>query len=170
MKLGVKLIENGYKNVDDKQFPIVLHKDEYHIPKQGNNIVTIDDKVKFLEIYFATGNFTKSCKAILRDTKVMYRVLESDVAFGRDFMDIRNAIKHDLEQVMVENGRTPKGYMDRITWLRKNYPAEYNPESQKNPQIGAAVDAISQLAAKMKDYDLIPKERVIDVKDETEQL
>ena len=54
--------------------------------------------------------------------------LREDRAFAEAWRDIRLKGKWKLESKMYEYGLTKGGYMDRITWLRKEFPEEYNPD------------------------------------------
>jgi hypothetical protein len=54
--------------------------------------------------------------------------LREDEVFAQAWRNIRLKGKWKLESKMFEYGLTKSGYMDRITWLRKEFPEEYNPD------------------------------------------
>ena len=138
---------------------IILHSDKY-LPSVQEGGVSPEEKKKFLEDYYITGNQTKSALSVGRTIQVLKYTMSVDKAFLEDFLAVKNAQKHNLEQTMYQNGLKEKGYMDRITWLRKNFPKEYNPnyvDKDNNP-----ADAIKELSSKLDQYQLIPKKDIID--------
>ena len=141
----------------------VLHVEAY---SQANrrDALTREDKKAFLEIYYKTWNATKAAKLIGRDRDTVFEQSKSDRAFASDLEAVKWAMKEDLEEVMATNGLKEKGYMDRITWLRRNFPAEYNPNYQAPD--AKAQSELKDLAEKLKGYQLIPKEKVVEVEGE----
>ena len=138
---------------------IILHSDKY-LPSPQTGGVSPEEKKKFLEDYYITGNQTKSALSVGRTISVLKYTMSVDKAFLEDFLSVKNAQKHNLEQTMYQNGLKEKGYMDRITWLRKNFPKEYNPnyvDKDNNP-----ADAIKELSSKLDNYQLIPKKDIIE--------
>lgn len=155
-------MEPNERVLKDDGFP-VLHSEAY---KQSMAIyagVTTEDKVTFLRVYHKTGNLSKAAKAVGRTRSAFYEMMKTDKAFAQDFLDVKEARCDDLEEVMLDNALTPKGFMDRIAWLRANRSEKYNPDKndEKNAALGMA-DSVKALAAKLKDYDLIPKSNVIE--------
>ncbi len=134
-----------------------ISPDKYLAPVQQGG-VTVQQKTTFLEKYYETGNQSMAAKfSLIADVRYALKV---DPAFMSDFLTIKNAQKHNLEQTMYQNGLKEKGYMDRITWLRKNFPKEYNPnyvDKENNP-----ADAIKELSSKLNEYQLIPKNKIIE--------
>ncbi len=162
-----KYIQPSDSKPEDKRLMPVLHSDKYEIGtcQNGRPALTVDEKKKFLEIYYQTGNATKAARIVGRDRMAFMHLLNRDPAFAQDFQNVRIAIKEDLEEVMTLNGLKEKGYMDRITWLRKNFPQEYNPNFDRGTDDRSA-DAIKELSKKLNDYDLIPKKKIINAEDE----
>jgi hypothetical protein len=137
----------------------ILQSDKY-LPSVQIGGVSPEEKKKFLEDYYVTGNQTLSAKHIGRDMSSMRYAMSVDKTFLEDFLTVKNAQKHNLEQTMYQNGLKEKGYMDRITWLRKNFPKEYNPnyvDKDNNP-----ADAIKELSNKIDSYQLIPKKDIVE--------
>jgi hypothetical protein len=145
-------------------FPVLRDPKEYRPSKPSSHTMAVEDKRRFLEFYYRSGNMTKSAKAAGFHIKAFTEQMKLDMAFAEDFLAVREAIANDLEETMRLNAMTPKGYMDRITWLRANTD-RYNPEKQASSG-GGEMDEIKKLANKLKDYDLIPKKNIVEVKDE----
>jgi hypothetical protein len=141
-----------------ERFMPVLHKDQYYI-SENNTALTPDEKAQFLEMYYKTGNLTKSAQFLGRDRMAFSQHLDKDKAFAVDFYNVKQAIKNDLEETMMTNGLKEKGYMDRITWLRTNYPQEYNPNADRSAD-DRSQEAIKQLSEKLNEYELIPKRHI----------
>jgi hypothetical protein len=57
--------------------------------------------------------------------------LKSDEMFAEAWRNVRLKGKWRLESKMYEYGLGKSGYMDRITWLRKEFPEEYNPDQRQ---------------------------------------
>lgn len=150
---------------EEKRLMPLLHADQYYFSEIKPDTITREEKISFLENYYKTGNITKAAKLVGRDRAAFMQHVEKDKAFAVDFYNVKVAIKEDLEEVMTLNGLKEKGYMDRITWLRKNFPAEYNPNYDRSQEDKQA-SAIKELAQKLNDYEIIPKKKVIDVEEE----
>lgn len=148
------------QNKIERSMP-VLHVEQYYLSEKNSQALTREEKQQFLEVYYRTGNQTKAAKSCGRDRAGFMRAMDTDPVFNLDFHNVQIAIKNDLEEVMTINGLTNRGYMDRITWLRKNFPQEYNPNADKNIE-DKSQEALKQLASKLTDYVVIPKEQVID--------
>lgn len=156
-------MENDVPKMDKDEISLtlpVLHVSNY-VTAETHNPLTAQDKEVFLKAYFATGNLTTAAKAAGRDRMAFMQHLEKDEFFKLDFLAVKDAMKHSLEEVMYKNGLTSKGYMDRITWLRRNYASEYNPNYQGDKET-VEDNAIKKLAAKLNDYEIIPKKNIID--------
>lgn len=132
-----------------------------YLTSQQEHGMQPDDKVKFLAEYQATGNFSGAAKSLGRHAALVRYHLDTDENFALDFKAVKDSMKHSLEQTMYQNGLKEKGYMDRITWLRKNYPSEYNPNFEGSGK-NDAVDAIKQLSQKLSEYEIVPKKYVQD--------
>lgn len=109
-------------------------------------------KVKLLELahkfFEETGNMpdvNSLCRAIGICQKTFDDHLKSDERFGEAWRNIRLKGKFKLEGKMFEYAQRPGGYMHMITWLRKEFPDEYNPDqrvihSTDNSTIKALID------------------------------
>ena len=86
--------------------------------------------------------------------------MQNDLVFAADFQLVKLAQKHNLEQTMYQQALQPRGFMDRMAWLRKNYPQEYNPNVIEKDQ--SSTDALKELSSKWRDYELIPKKKIIE--------
>lgn len=141
-----------------------LHPETYRESKQiGPHPMSVNDKALFLRNYYITGNMTKAAKLVGFDTSAFTKQMALDSGFAADFEAVKLAIVNDLEETMRTNARSPRGYMDRITWLRAN-SEKYNPEKQSGE--GNMSDAIKALSAKLKDYTLVPKQNVLEVRED----
>ena len=154
----------GSKQKEIERSVPLLHVEQYYL-SSSPTALTREEKKQFLEVYYATGNQTKAAKSCGRDRMGFMGAMDTDPVFNLDFHTVQQAIKNDLEEVMTTNGMTNKGYMDRITWLRKNFPQEYNPNADRNTE-DKSQEVLKLLAAKLSDYSLIPKKDIINVEKE----
>jgi hypothetical protein len=149
-----------------RQYTIpLLHADFYLSVKDARSI-TPTEKKDFLEFYYNSGNMGAAAKKVGRDLSGLRLALTKDKAFAQDFEVIKTSMKSNLEETMYQNGLQDRGYMDRITWLRRHFPQEYNPnyvDKSSNP-----TDAIKELSDKLGEYELIPKNKLIETKDESD--
>jgi hypothetical protein len=90
---------------------------------------TADKKEKFLVYFENCGNISASMDAVGLDRGVFYDALKIDREFARRYKMALLGMKRSLEGTMYHNGLKPNGYMDRITWLRRHFPEEYNPKT-----------------------------------------
>lgn len=154
--------------VPNERMMPVLHQDQYYVSEVNQFALTPQEKTQFLETYYKTGNMTKSARSVGRAVSAFVGAIEKDKAFASDFHTIKQAIKNDLEETMLQNGLKEKGYMDRITWLRTHYPQEYNPNADRSADSNSQ-DIIKQLASKLDEYQLIPKKSIIQENDDAVQ-
>lgn len=152
------------KNETPRQMPII-HVGNYSLSGVEGGI-TAKEKADFLEKFFETGNETLAAKFAGHSLTAFKGQFKVDPFFAGDFYTVRDAMKHQLEQTMYQNGLTPRGFMDRMAWLRKHYPHEYDPKTEKAKDDSKAI--VDQLANKLKEYEIIPKKDVIEVKEEKE--
>lgn len=103
--------------------------DRYLSPLKNYNLTGFDNdaKIRFLDSYEKTGSITGSMKAVGFHSRVFYLHMGRDKQFREDFDLVQRAMKHELEGVMFNRGKKDNGFIDRIAWLRKNYPEEYAP-------------------------------------------
>ncbi len=161
-------MENNLQPVEPEQnrkdLMPVLDPHSYNPPASMKGVQPAD-LVKFLNNFFLSGNISKSATACgMRPQTIQYH-LTNNPGFAADFKVVRDAMKHDLEQVMFNHGLKEKGYMDRITWLRRHYPEEYNPNFDGGKHDDSK-SVINDLAGKLKDYDLIPKSKIVDAEND----
>lgn len=153
------------QQIPNERLMPVLHQDQYYVSEVNQYALTAQEKAQFLETYYKTGNMTKSARSVGRAAMAFIQAMEKDKVFASDFHTIKQAIKNDLEETMLQNGLKEKGYMDRITWLRTHFPQEYNPNADRNADSNSQ-DVIKQLASKLEEYQLIPKKNITDIKPE----
>lgn len=140
----------------------IITPEHYLVPVDSRS-VTPETKKAFLEIFYQSGNKSQAAKMAGLAVSSIHDAVKADKGFAKDYYAVMGAMKHNLEQTMYQNGLKEKGYMDRITWLRKNYPKEYNPnyvDKDNNP-----AEAIKELSSSLKEYQLIPKKQIIDVEE-----
>lgn len=121
-----------------------------------------EHKVKFLEIYTTVLNGKKAAKHLGFTWRGFRNEMDKDPKFRADFLEVKMGVKEDIEEVMQANALTPKGFMDRMAWLRANFPEQYNPKATFTHE-GGNEATIKSLESKLKEYDLIPKSKVIDI-------
>lgn len=71
-------------------------------------------------------------KAVGISLRTFQRHLQLDEQFRDEFREILMSGESILTDVMFDRGKTPGGYMDRITWLRRHFPENWNPEYKLN--------------------------------------
>lgn len=158
--IGEKIMKEVPLEPENSRMMPILHKDQYYLSELSQNAITPDEKVEFLTTYYKTGNLTKSARSVGRHIAAFRQHVETDKAFAVDFFNVKEAIKNDLEETMLTNALKEKGYMDRITWLRTNFPQEYNPNAIDRGE-DKTQDVIKQLSQKLDEYQLIPKKSII---------
>jgi len=99
---------------------------------------TSELKIRFLELADQAcqrGEFPDIeaiCKTIGISPWSFYHHKSIDEKFAEEWELAMRKIETTLVRTMVAQGQKPKGYMDRITWLRKHFPKEWNPNQQLN--------------------------------------
>jgi hypothetical protein len=95
-------------------------------------------KVKFLDLAKSAAdngdmpNIPGMCSAVGINPRTFYTHLNRDGKFKEAWEDIIDYCESTLVRTMFARGRTPGGYMDRITWLRAYRPERWNPELKLN--------------------------------------
>lgn len=90
-------------------------------------------KIQFLELakkhIDETGRFPKVtalCNVVGIGHYTLETHLKKDAIFAQDYREILLRGRAELEHVMFENGCKPQGFMDRMAWLRANFPETYD--------------------------------------------
>ena len=86
---------------------------------------TADKKTQFFALFEECGDIGKAMIAIGLDRRTFYTAMNTDSMFKKKFKESVVAMKWTLEGTMFHNGKTARGFMDRIAWLRRWFPEEY---------------------------------------------
>lgn len=124
---------------------------------------TAEKKDTFLRYFENCGNIAASIDAVGLDRRTFYNALKIDKEFEQRYNMALFGMKGCLEGTMFHNGQKPNGYMDRITWLRRHFPDEYNPKTtiQHHSDSKDAEAMFSRvLDAKMKDGSVIEVKQI----------
>ncbi len=113
-------------------------------------------KSSFLEAYKALGYLNRAANQVTIESSTVQYWLKTDPTFKIKYQILKEtwkeARKEVLESTMYDRGLTPGGYMDRITWLRKHYPEEYNPKAIVTTEKGEADERLKKLSEKLNKY------------------
>jgi hypothetical protein len=110
-------------------------------------------KARFLELageYFdQTGkmpNVRALCDSVGIAMTTFERHYQQDERFRDGIREFKLKGKDILEDKMFEYAQNKGGYMHMITWLRKEFPEEYNPEAKLRIQSDVNVEWLKRLA------------------------
>jgi hypothetical protein len=85
-------------------------------------------------------NITALCECVGISLVTYERHYRDDEKFHEGIREIKLKGKSVLEDKMFEYAQNKGGYMHMITWLRKEFPEEYNPDSRITVQHQTAAD------------------------------
>ena len=110
----------------------------------------------------ATGtmpDITTLCAAIGIEPRTFQRHLEFDEKFKEAWDNLLLKAKWQLESKMYEYAKGKSGYMHMITWLRRNFAAEYNPEARiVHVSDNSQIKDVSMRLNNYIDADIVEKE------------
>jgi hypothetical protein len=107
------------------------------LESQGYSGATFDSsrKLQFINLaeehFKTTGNMpdlVSIAEAVMVSPRTVENHLRDDPGFAEAWRNIRLRGKWKLESKMYEYAQGKGGYMHMITWLRKEFPEEYNPD------------------------------------------
>lgn len=118
---------------------------------------TAGRKTEFISLIYENPHFGLICRKIGINYSTFARHMNLDPEFNRQVVhwsrEARMYHKGQLEETMLTNGKKPNGYMDRITWLRRYFPEEYNPKTILQHQEADISRLIEEDFQKLLDYD-----------------
>lgn len=88
---------------------------------------TPEKKARFLELapkYWPNVSAIAEAVGISRWTVVNHR--KTDKAFDQALTELNNRLCDELEQTLIQQGLQPKGFLDRISYLRAHRPELYD--------------------------------------------
>lgn len=113
-----------------------------------------DKKLQFLKLtedhVKSTGKWPDMgslCDAVGVSTKTLERHLANDVAFNEAYRSLTLRGKYKLESIMFD--LSTKNPMYLFGWLRKHFPAEYNPDHKVT--VDHNINVLQTLIDKAKD-------------------
>lgn len=83
-------------------------------------------KTGFLKHFRKSGDKTRAADSQGFRYVLFEEQLKTDKQFKSDYEDTLLAMKHELEGLMFEQASGKSGQKDRLLWLQKNFPGEYN--------------------------------------------
>lgn len=103
----------------------------YLIPKKIEGLQSFDVQAKktFLKLYEEEASIANVCDILSISSRTFYDHLKEDSAFRADYALTLRRMASKLEGTMFKKGQANGGYMYMITWLRKNFPSEWNPKT-----------------------------------------
>lgn len=117
---------------------------------------TNETKKAFLAAYKELGYRNKACEKVGIETHSVQYWKKTDAKFAMDYQILQEWWKEEkketIERIMYDLALTPRGFMDRMAWLRKHYPEEYNPKAIVQHEKGHTEEVLKQLADKMEGY------------------
>jgi hypothetical protein len=121
--------------------------------------ISFDSDKKLLFLKTAEDHFREKrqwpdlndlCQIIGIDPRTLQEHMKKDERFREAWENIKLPAKWGLESKMYEYAQRPGGYMHMVTWLRHEFPDEYNPEtkiihSSDNSNVKSLVNAASEI-------------------------
>lgn len=103
----------------------------YLIPRKIEGLKSFDVQAKqtFLKLYETEGSIANVCDTLGISSRTFYDHLKEDSAFRADYALTLRRMASQLEGTMFKKSTQNNGYMYMITWLRKNFPTEWNPKT-----------------------------------------
>ena len=121
-------------------------------------------KARFIEL-FAQDALTifEMCKAVGISRPAVYSAIAVDPEFRRQYIEIDEGHTDEVEKVLRNNAKTNKmASAERIFYLKKKRPQIY--ADKITIEQGKEEDIVKRLAARMADYQLIPKESIVEAR------
>ena len=129
---------------------------------------TIDKKIAFMRKYKLYYNIGKIAKMLDLDRKTIYDHFAMDPQFRHDFTEIREAHIDEVEEELMKNAKTnPRASAERIFFLKSNRRKIYGNKMEVIPQ-ASDKELVEFLGKKMKQYQIIPKNEIVDAEVVTE--
>lgn len=97
-------------------------------PGKKNSISPVT-KQQFLEAFKKLGNQTQAAESVGISVRILSTHLRADKQFSKDYQQALVEMKHVIEGVMFQRAQKDNGFMDRMAWLRKHFPKEYDPKA-----------------------------------------
>ncbi len=120
-------------------------------------------KQRFLELFAEDKTVQEICKAVETPRNVVYSALAIDPEFRVKYLEIDEGHTDEIERVLRQNAKTNKmASAERIFYLKKKRPHIYGDKLIVSK--ASDDDLVKQLTAKLGDYQLIPKESIIEAK------
>lgn len=127
-------------------------------------------KVRFLEL-FAEDSLTVAeiCKAVDVGRRIVYQHIALDPEFRKQYMEIDEAHTDQVEKMLRNQAKTNKmASSERIFYLKKKRPQIYADRIQIENK-SKTDDSLKGLIDKLDDYQLIPKDSIVEVKPENQE-
>lgn len=134
--------------------------------KSGFNVAK---KVRFLELKKADMPDYEALKVVEVSRPGLYGQIAVDPEFRKAYVDIDETFTDRVEDMLKQNALTNKmATAERIFYLKKKRPQIYADKIEVNHK-GSTDETVKELFTKMSQYQLIPKQTIIDVKGETDE-
>lgn len=122
----------------------------------------IEKKIAFMRKYKLYYNIGKIAKMIDMDRKTIYDHFAMDPRFRHDLIEIREAHIDEVEETLIDNAKNnPRSSAERIFFLKSNRRKIYGNKMEVLPQ-ASDKELVEFLGKKMKQYQLIPKNEIVD--------
>lgn len=113
-------------------------------------------KKEFLKAFEDLGYKNKACAQVGIDNHMPLMWAKQDAKFAMD-MDITKAYwkdrrKEELDELIFETAKLPRGFMDRMAWMRSQGFEEYNPKSVVKKEDPKTEQALKALIERMDKY------------------
>ena len=148
--------------INSNQVPVTVSPESFNRVSISQSPQANLNMQRYLELAKKTTDIglfpspTSICARIGISSQVYYQWRQEYQAFK----DIDDSILHSVEDELVkysyDNAKTPKGYMDRITLLRRIAPQRWNPNYQGvTHDQGKVIDKVSNNLSKYIDVEVI---------------
>lgn len=107
--------------------------------------ITPENKLMFLDAFKKFGNQAKAAESVGFTHRILSTHLRADKQFSKDYQQTLLEMKSVIEGVMFLRAQKDNGFMDRMAWLRKHFPKEYDPKTIASQSDKPNKDKIDEL-------------------------
>ena len=148
--------------------PLKPNPETGFLESNGNSAFDSLRKVKFLEIAKNMRRENKwpdiysLCESVGIGYATFNEHINIDENFKRAWDEVKMSAATAMESKMYEYAQRPGNYMDRITWLRKNVPDQWNPDQRLQINIDSGPQkGILDAAKNVFEAEIVPNSQNI---------
>lgn len=159
--------QKKYRGMNGKD--LVLHKESGFLEKPDGSGFSAKKKKRFLELKAEEKPDYEALRAVDVTRQGLYGQLAVDPEFRRQYVELDEAFTDDVEMMLKQNAKSNKmASAERIFYLKKKRPEIYADKLQIQ-QNSNTDDVVNQLMSKMVNYQMIPRDAILEVKGEIDE-